>query len=200
MSPAARVGDELAGEDELEADVVGERGEHGRVVDQAAGRQRAAPRRSGEQRGERGRVGGAAAVAEREQPPAGGERAGHRVGGGAELDSATARERRRPQRDAVRRLGHRRARRGRRAARPASRSSPSMNGYRKSVPSGIGRLTPTQRRWPCRRARARGRPGARGADEGRVDDVSSPSAVRTEAAVGIRNASRPRRAGPRRSR
>ena len=34
------VGDELAGEDELEADVVGQRGEHGPVVDQGQGRQR----------------------------------------------------------------------------------------------------------------------------------------------------------------
>ena len=39
----AGVGDQLAGEHEVEADVVAERGEHGRVVGEAAGRQRPAP-------------------------------------------------------------------------------------------------------------------------------------------------------------
>ena len=43
----AGVGDELAREHEVEADVVAERGEHRRVVDEGAGRQRPAPRRVG---------------------------------------------------------------------------------------------------------------------------------------------------------
>ena len=74
-------GDELAGEDEVEADVVAQRGEDRLVGGERPGRERLADRRPREQRDEGGDVGGAAAVAEREHPPARGEPAGH-LGGG----------------------------------------------------------------------------------------------------------------------
>ena len=62
-------GDQLAGEHEVEADVVGQRGQHGVVGDERARRQRPTDGRATEQRHHAGRVGGAAAVAEREEPP-----------------------------------------------------------------------------------------------------------------------------------
>ena len=62
MSPGAAVGDQLAGEHQLEADVVAQRGQHGLVGGEGAGRQGAAPGRLGEERGQAGGVGGAAAI------------------------------------------------------------------------------------------------------------------------------------------
>ena len=114
----------------------------------------------GEQRGDRRGVGRAAAVAEREQPAAGARSArpsppATRVDAASpRARSVAARERRR-----CRRPWPAPSRRGRRAAAGTSRSSPSRNGYRKSViarHSGPHRCD-GDRRSPCRRGRARGR-------------------------------------------
>ena len=64
----AGVGDELPREDELEADIVGERGEDGLVVDQRQGGQRVPVRGVAEQVRRPLRIGRAATVAEAEQP------------------------------------------------------------------------------------------------------------------------------------
>ena len=70
MSPGAAVGDELAGEHQLEADVVAQGGEDGLVGDERAGREGPTPRGPAEERGQAGGVGGAAPVAEGEKPGA----------------------------------------------------------------------------------------------------------------------------------
>ena len=71
-------GDQLAGEHQVEADVVAQRGEDRLIGGERPGRAAApADRRPGEQRHQRGGIRGAAAVAEREHPPARGEPAGH---------------------------------------------------------------------------------------------------------------------------
>src|SRR5690606_10062468 len=80
----AGAGDQLAGEDQLEPDVVAQCGEHRLIGGQAPGRQRPSGRRAGEQRRQRRGVGRTAAVAEGEQPAAGGEPACHLGGGGVE--------------------------------------------------------------------------------------------------------------------
>ncbi len=81
------MGEELSGEHQGEPDVVGQRRQHGAVVDEAL-RREARPRgRGGEQRGQRRRVGGAAAVAEGEEPAASTEPIGHRPGRAVDLAS-----------------------------------------------------------------------------------------------------------------
>ena len=77
------MGDDLAGEDRLDADVVGDRGEDRRVLGEVE-RGRAASRWPGggqEVGDDVHRVGGRAAVAERQQPPAGVEAVAQRRGG-----------------------------------------------------------------------------------------------------------------------
>ena len=70
-SPAARVGDHLAREDRLDADVVGDRGEDRRVLGEVERRaRRPAGQRRAEVRHHVHRVRGRAAVAERQQPAA----------------------------------------------------------------------------------------------------------------------------------
>ncbi len=78
MSPAPGVGDDLAGEHQLEADIVGQRGEHGPVVDEGDGRQREARRRVDEERDRPLGVGGTPAVAEGEQSAAAAKPVRHR--------------------------------------------------------------------------------------------------------------------------
>ena len=73
------VGDQLTREHQLEADVVAQRAEHGRVVGEAAGWKWLAPWRRREQDGDGGGVGRAAAVAEREEPPSRPESCRHGV-------------------------------------------------------------------------------------------------------------------------
>src|SRR5579875_551538 len=73
------VGDHLAGEDQLEADVVAEGAQHAGVGGQVAGGQRPSPVASGHQSGEGGGVVGAAPVAEGQHPPARGEARRHRL-------------------------------------------------------------------------------------------------------------------------
>ncbi len=89
MSPARAEGRDLPGEHDVHADVVRQRGQHGRVAGQADGGQRSrATARIEEQRGDLLRVSGAAAVAEGQQPSAGREPLGGLACAGGELIAA----------------------------------------------------------------------------------------------------------------
>ena len=97
-------GDQLAGEDEFEADIVAQRGEHCGVASERARGTWISPRRRREQHGNRRGIGGAPTVAKREQPAAPAEAIGHRRGDRLEL-SPLAVEGVRPEHVAVRSLG-----------------------------------------------------------------------------------------------
>ena len=161
----ARVGDDLPREDELEAHVVAERGQHGLIGGQVQRRQRTAADRLREQsrrasrrrssfRRCRTRTAGHRRRTARPSP--------RRT---ALDDRAHIRERRPLQRRALAGLGPRR--RGQVGQqRPESRSSASMNGYRKAGALGASLLIGTspppsqsvgQQRRRHRRARAAGR-------------------------------------------
>ena len=165
------MGDELAGEDEVEADVVAEGGEHGLVVDQTAGRPR--PPHGG-------RANSAARPAASvelpplpkvKQPAAGGEALGH--GGGRRV------ERRRPaarvvgpERHARRPPSPRPTRRGRRAA-PSGRAVVAVDEGIEEV-GALTHRSARAARSPCRRGRGRGRRACdRPTDQGGVDRLES---------------------------
>src|SRR5947207_1253041 len=82
---AAAVRDQLAGEDELEADVVAQGCDYGSVVHQAASGHRLPGWRRREQRSERRGIGRTAAIAERVQPPACPQAVRHRARRGTDL-------------------------------------------------------------------------------------------------------------------
>src|SRR5829696_1207673 len=74
----ACVGDDLTLEDQLESDIVAQRGHHSLIGGERPCRDRAPPRRTAKQCGQRGGVGGTAAVAQRVEPAATKKPLGHR--------------------------------------------------------------------------------------------------------------------------
>src|SRR6185312_16826954 len=99
-----RAGDQLAGEHQLESDVVTQCGQDRLVGGQRPGRQGVAERRSREQGRQRGGIGAAAAVSEREQPAAGGEPP-RQLGGGPRQQIGVGFQRGAPKRQTFGRLG-----------------------------------------------------------------------------------------------
>ena len=160
VSLAAK-GDHLAREDELEAHVVGEGGDHCLVRHKRTRVQRPPMGRIGEQRGQRVGVRGASAVAHGEQPTAGVEPVGDFGRRGVEPITTLA-ERRDPQRRALVRLGP--SRRQQVGQEGPGILPPGLEERVEEVGGGVTHWRPpSRRRCPHARRRdprARHRPGA----------------------------------------
>ena len=183
---APSVGDDLAREDRLGPDVVGDGGDDrriGREVERGARGPAAGGRRAGEVGDRVHRVGGRAAVAERQQPAAGvegGAQVGRRgAAGPRSRRRASARAARRPRRPSSPPRRRRRpgSRRGRAPARPGTDRGSSTRRRRARAARCGPRAARGARRRRARAPRARGRPSrpAPGARRDRRSAARAPT-------------------------